>query len=232
MANSPGTIGRGDEERRYQLTKDERTFGYLFSKHCLLCYKAPMPTPATEDPCTAPDAMLDALLNVFSAKGYEGASLQELATACSRSKASLYHHFPGGKAQMIEQLIARCRDSLDQQAFAGLVKLKGKKSARSALEQFIDGFARYLQQHQGNCLLATLALTQPGLLGDRQAEQSNRWLKDLSRACEQLGHKPKAARRLAQASLARLYGSLTLAALGSSVSMEQACKWLKRDLLG
>jgi len=190
------------------------------------------PTQNTQNTKNAPTEVLDGLLSVFSAKGFEGASLMELAAACNRSKASLYHHFPGGKQEMIEQLVARCQYTLDQQAFACLRKLKGKKAARKGLTKFVQGFADYLAEHQGNCLLATLALTQPGLLGVQQEQQLARWQATLRQACEQLGHKPKPANRLAQASLARLYGSLTLVGMGSDISMNQACKWLKRDLLG
>jgi len=186
-------------------------------------------TPTTTN--DAPGDVLDGLLHVFSAKGFDGASLIELAAACNRSKASLYHHFPGGKKEMIELLVARCQTTLEQEAFAHLHKVKGKKAARRAVDQFVQGFANYLDKHEGHCLLATLALTQPELLGDQLRPQLAKWQTALSQACEQLGHKPKPANRLAQASLARLYGSLTLAAMGSDISINQACKWLKRDLL-
>lgn len=202
----------------------------------------------------APDELLDALLSVFSAHGFDGASLQDLARASNRSKASLYHHFPGGKHQMIEVLVARCQNTLDRLAFAPLRQANGalgnrqeakdkrkngaskrskkvQAAAQDSLTAFVDGFSGYLHAHQGNCLLATLALTQPSLLGDEQRQRLADWLAALTSACEHMGHKPKAARRLAQASLARLYGSLTLAAMGSHVSVNQACKWLKRDLL-
>jgi len=189
--------------------------------------------PQTESlPQSVPEEVLNGLLRVFSARGFEGASMMELAAACNRSKASLYHHFPGGKQQMIEALVERCQRSLDQQAFACLRELKGKKAARRGLKMFVQGFARYLKQHQGNCLLATLALTQPDLLGKQHKAQLAQWQASLGQVCQQLGHKPKPANRLAQASLARLYGSLTLAAMGSHISITQACKWLKRDLLG
>lgn len=190
--------------------------------------------PSEGQQIALPQEVLDGLLRIFSAKGFDGASLQELASACNRSKASLYHHFPGGKAQMIEYLVDRCQREIDDQAFVhlhNLRNLKGKKAARGAIEEFVTGFARYLKQHQGNCLLATLALTQPELLGETQREKTTIWLATLSAACQQLGHKPKAAKRLAQASLARLYGSLTLGAMGSHISINQASKWLKRDLL-
>lgn len=213
-------------------------------------------------PGTPPEELLNALLQVFSAKGFEGASLAELASASSRSKASLYHHFPGGKQQMIEVLVERCRQALDVLAFDPLRQItaateaaadkttkkhaknkdknKGRpknlkreqEAAHKALERFVDGFDDYLRRHDGHCLLATLALTQPELLGSAQRDQLADWLALLAHSCEQAGHKPKAARRLAQASLARLYGSLTLAAMGSHITVSQACKWLKRDLLG
>lgn len=188
-----------------------------------------------------PTEMLDALLGVFSAKGFDGASLAQLSQACGRSKASLYHHFPGGKAQMIEVLVNRCADDLDRRAFQRLEQTLnqsrgGKPKARRAnaafaLEAFLDGFANYLQTHQGHCLLATLALTQPDLLGPERGTRVDAWLHQLATTFEQLGHKPKASRRQAQALLAGLYGSLTIAAMGADVSLQKTCKWLKKDLL-
>jgi len=195
-------------------------------------------TPPT--PRLPPDELLNALLAVFGQRGFEGASLAELARASGRSKASLYHHFPGGKTEMIEHLVARCTQELEVQAFShlrtepgsnhgGKKKLAGK--ARSALADFVDGFCAYLRAQNGNCLLATLALTQPELLGDTQKQRLADWQHLLNQTCEKAGHKPKAARRLAHASLAKLYGSLTLAAMGSSVSIDQTGKWLKKELL-
>ena len=187
----------------------------------------------------APSDLLDALLGVFSAKGFEGASLAELSRACDRSKASLYHHFPGGKAEMIQVLKERCINDLDQHAFAHLRALattkpspegRSEKVAWRALETFIDGFDDYLQAHNGHCLLATLALTQPDLLAPDTQRHLTDWQHLLRSLFEQLGHKPKRARRSAHALLARLYGSLTLAAMGTGVSTQQACELLKKDL--
>lgn len=198
----------------------------------------------------APGDMLDALLGVFSAKGFEGASLAELSRACDRSKASLYHHFPGGKSQMIEVLVRRCINDLDRRAFQCLqhssdpdgeaAKSGNKKSkarlratraaAANALFACIDGFTEYLSAHNGHCLLATLALTQPSLLMQEQNNHLENWLNLLASVFERLGHKPKAARRAAHSLLSRLYGSLTLAAMGCDVPLPKACKWLIRDL--
>lgn len=44
--------------------------------------------------------LIETLLSVFVSKGYNGASMNELAAASGLKKASLYHRFPGGKKDM------------------------------------------------------------------------------------------------------------------------------------
>jgi len=51
------------------------------------------------------DALLRQLGQVFRERGYEGATLTQLAAATGLGKASLYHHFPGGKAEMADVLV-------------------------------------------------------------------------------------------------------------------------------
>ena len=52
--------------------------------------------------------LLNALSDVFRKRGYEGATLAELAAAANLGRASLYHHFPGGKAEMARQVLEAC----------------------------------------------------------------------------------------------------------------------------
>ena len=52
---------------------------------------------------TLDEDVLAGLTEVFQSKGYEAASLQDLARATGLKKASLYHRFPGGKKQMAEE---------------------------------------------------------------------------------------------------------------------------------
>jgi TetR/AcrR family transcriptional repressor of lmrAB and yxaGH operons len=67
------------------------------------------PTPGTRDRLVA--AMLDALRT----RGYHGVGLNELLAAAHAPKGVLYHHFPGGKAELavcaIESVVAKlCAD--------------------------------------------------------------------------------------------------------------------------
>ncbi|MEM9880637.1 MAG: helix-turn-helix domain-containing protein, partial [Pseudomonadota bacterium] len=48
---------------------------------------------------------VQAMKQVFAQHGYEGASLTALGKAGGLSKAGLYHHFPGGKADMASQVL-------------------------------------------------------------------------------------------------------------------------------
>ena len=43
------------------------------------------------------EELLGRLMTVLRAKGYDGASLNDLAEASGLKKASLYHRYPGGK---------------------------------------------------------------------------------------------------------------------------------------
>ena len=70
------------------------------------------PTPGTRDRLVA--AMLDALRT----RGYHGVGLAELLTAAQAPKGVLYHHFPGGKAELavraIESVVAKLGADLDK----------------------------------------------------------------------------------------------------------------------
>ena len=47
---------------------------------------------------------------VFRQHGYEGASLSLIADATGLGRSSIYHHFPGGKDEMVEAVF----DNLDE----------------------------------------------------------------------------------------------------------------------
>ncbi|NRB47762.1 MAG: TetR/AcrR family transcriptional regulator [Saprospiraceae bacterium] len=64
--------------------------------------------------------LMEGLLLVLRAKGYDGASLSDLATATGLKKASLYHRFPGGKQQMTEAVLEYVAEWVEANIFAVL----------------------------------------------------------------------------------------------------------------
>jgi AcrR family transcriptional regulator len=175
------------------------------------------------------EVLLDELVEVFRRRGYEGATLSQLADATSLGKASLYHHFPGGKAQMAELLLVHCLDQLDQTAFS---RLKGKHDWASKLLAFIDGFSEYTRQGESHCLVAILGQGSAGEVHRSSIqERFDGWEETLANALQHTGFKPKRAAREAQRILAELYGALLMAKLRDNPKLfRNVAKRLKQRL--
>ena len=109
------------------------------------------PTPGTRDRLVA--AMLDALRT----RGYHGVGLAELLTAAQAPKGVLYHHFPGGKAELavraIESVVAKLGADLDK-------VLDRTADPVDALSAWMGSAQRVLagSGFASGCPLATIAL--------------------------------------------------------------------------
>lgn len=51
------------------------------------------------------DRLIAAAVTLFQARGYHGVGLSEILAGAKAPKGSLYHHFPGGKAELAEAAI-------------------------------------------------------------------------------------------------------------------------------
>jgi len=98
---------------------------------------------------------VEALAQLFKTRGFAGASLTECARATGLGRASLYHHFPGGKADMGRAALAH-----EGQRFARLVLeplgLAAPGDAR--LAAMFDGLAQYYAQSPDACLMNSMTL--------------------------------------------------------------------------
>lgn len=181
-------------------------------------------------PVTANRATLLAqLAEVFRQRGYEGATLTQLSAATGLGKASLYHHFPGGKAEMMESLLRDTVADLERGAFG---RLNGPEPPDERLQRFLAGFADYLDQTDGQCLLAVLALgSVHETHGQEIAAQFRDWQQALARVFEERGEKPKRAARRAGEVLDRIYGAQVVSRLtGDAKHRRRAFKRLAREL--
>lgn len=169
------------------------------------------------------------LAEVFLEHGYEGASLSRLAAASGLGKASLYHHFPGGKAEMASVLLTRAFVQLDKGAFSRLTK---KQPAEVRLSRFVDAFSAYVDHGNRPCLVAVL--DQGGLRtvhGGAIRKRYLDWGARLAATFEETGMKPRRAQRASAALLAALYGNLALARMLDDPSLfQRSIKRLKKEL--
>lgn len=89
------------------------------------------------------ERILEEAARLFTEKGYEATSVQDLAEALGLSKAALYHHFRGKEEVLYE---------ISHQALEGLLE-EGKKALavpdpREALLRFMEGHARFFEENR------------------------------------------------------------------------------------
>jgi AcrR family transcriptional regulator len=178
----------------------ERSFRSQF------CY---IPTMANRGQSRA--SLLISLRSVFEARGFDGATLSQLAAASGLSKASLYHHFPGGKGEMAAALLRESVAELERLAFS---RLNTAQPAHTRLRRFVGGFEEYIDLSNGDCLVRVLAEgSMAAEHGDTIRQQYGDWLNRLAATFAETGVKRKRAERLATELLSGLYGNLAMARL-------------------
>ena len=171
--------------------------------------------------------LCDRVGEVFRVLGYSGASISAVAGSAGLSKASLYHHFPGGKLQMAERVVDRATGSANARVFE---PLHSADPALARLNSMLDGYLQYTGQGHRPCLLVVLGLSAPEPVRARIREQFRNWQVLIeSTLCELREVKPKRAARLAEETLCGLYGSTLLGGLVADPTVVQrAVKRLRK----
>lgn len=154
------------------------------------------------------DEVIPDLRDTFRRHGYDGASLNLISDATGLGRASLYHHFPGGKDEMVEAALDDVQAMVDTQIIA-VLNTDAAPDAR--LAAMAKALSAYYQDGRLGCLCATLALTAP-MYRDRVRKIFERWEAALSRLAVEEGLDQLAANRAAEAALASIQGALVLAA--------------------
>ena len=175
------------------------------------------------------DEVLQGLFRVFRDRGFEGATISEIAKACGLGKASLYHHFPDGKDGMLIALVGTVLSRLDQDAFA---PLRGRDAPKARIRAVIEGYGRYLEDGERNCLIGVLALgTARARIGALVSEYLQRWLDGLTQLYMAAGLSHKRAARAALDVMVRLQGAVVVSRMRDSTeTFQQTSKRLLRDL--
>jgi AcrR family transcriptional regulator len=83
-------------------------------------------------------AILDAALEIFSRHGYNGASIDEIATAAGISKALIYEHFPSKKDLHVSLLERHVQDIFLRLAETADTKDPGEVRLRNGVNAFLE----------------------------------------------------------------------------------------------
>ena len=103
------------------------------------------------------DSIVQSASNLIRLKGYFGTGINEIIEESKIPKGSLYHHFPGGKDEVIEAALEEAAVSL---AISFKNAMKGKGSAVNGLKGIIDLFIDDLKENKlkYGCPLAAVSM--------------------------------------------------------------------------
>ena len=95
------------------------------------------------DPRSTRERILDAAMNIFSAKGFHDTKLDEIVSEASISKGSIYFHFPN-KEKLFIALVDQFADLIERRAQEAIAsETQGIRRVRAALEAVLETFGKY-----------------------------------------------------------------------------------------
>ncbi len=154
------------------------------------------------------DRLLERLTRVFQERGYEGASLSLIAQATGLGRASLYHRFPGGKADMALAVLDRADHWF---ATHVLAPLSGDGAPSGRVRAMADRLRQFYHGGKRSCLLHTLAIGRDGGEIRAHIEHSLQgWQGAMEQIAKQASLSGTEARRRASEALLRIQGALVV----------------------
>ena len=174
--------------------------------------------------------IIPVLADIFRQYGYEGASLSLITERTGLGKSSLYHFFPGGKAEMAAAVLAHIDAWFRTDVFEPLAQTQDTEAGIKRMIASVDSYF-----HGGGrvCVVGVFAL---GDVRDRFAEAVHRYFEDwivaLAAALRRRGAGKAAARALAEEVVAGIQGALVLArARNDPASFRRALRRYEARLL-
>ena len=168
----------------------------------------PVSTPAAK-PAPGREALLPVLAEIFREHGFEGASLALIGECTGLGKGSLYHFFPGGKAEMAASVLDAIDAWFTQAMFRPLREDPDPAAAVRAMFAETDA---YFRSGRRVCLVGVFAL---GAARDRFGARIDAyfaaWRDALADALVRAGAEEPLARDLAEETVSTIQGALVTA---------------------
>ncbi len=176
------------------------------------------------------EEVLDLLLDTFRADGYDGTSLARISEVTGLGKSSLYHYFPGGKAEMAAKVLRHMEQQLEQALFLPLRTSDSPKKKLDAMLATVDAF---YEGGKKACLLERMCASADRKRFRRPLQHAFvSWIGALESLGVEAGVPREAAKARAQDALASIEGALVLcAAIDDTAPFRRALDQIKSSLL-
>jgi TetR/AcrR family transcriptional regulator, lmrAB and yxaGH operons repressor len=148
------------------------------------------------------------LLDLFRQYGYDGVTLSKISQATGLGKASLYHHFPGGKDEMVETVLAAREQGLEQIV---LEVQQSEGDALARLRQMCDRISAAYENGEKPCILAALMLdSAKDVFRGRVQTLLQHWIDAIAAILVEAGLDPSIAQERGQDAIIAIQGALIL----------------------
>jgi len=181
-------------------------------------------------PSSAREDLINAAVELFGERGYEGVGVAELLTKAGAPRGSLYFHFPGGKEQIGAEAVARVGAEV-------AARFRGLHDSGVDLDTFIDRVfkttAKEVKERafKASCPMAAVASGFGAAdinLAAAVREAFASWEREIANAARARGLTAKNADILASAMLLSIEGAFIVSkAQGSATPHVNAARALK-----
>ena len=156
--------------------------------------------------------MIAAAAELFRQRGYHATTFSDVVRDSGAPRGSTYFHFPGGKAELAREAIARAGDEFEEMVAQAARGAGDPGSLVRALAQIMAG-RRERSGYRSGCAIATMVLELAP--GDEQFSAAfdsvfARWRAALVTRLQPLGLAPGRAAALADLTMSALEGALVL----------------------
>ncbi len=180
------------------------------------------PTASPPPASTTKQSYVPTLLQLFRQFGYEGVTLTKISQATGLGKASLYHHFPGGKAEMAEAALNQANQWLETRilprlaASATVVESRAENQPDLLLATFqtmCTETEQFFNQGNNACLWAVLVLAQSSddLFHGKIRDAFAQWIAAIAQVLIAAGLDATLAHQRGEDAMIAIQGALILA---------------------
>jgi TetR/AcrR family transcriptional regulator, lmrAB and yxaGH operons repressor len=152
--------------------------------------------------------MVQGAVRLLATNGVEGTSFADVLSLTDAPRGSVYHHFPGGK----EELLHAALDLASEHAFQAMEITRGQ-AASDVIDRFLDLWRELLNRSKLRAGCAVVAVTVAGSdesLIDHAGSIFRKWTDHLADLFTAAGLEAEPARQLAVTVIAATEGAVAL----------------------
>lgn len=162
---------------------------------------------------TTRDRMILSTAMLLREHGLSGTSVRDVIEHSGAPRGSIYHHFPGGKAEMVEAAVDWAGDTVTT-----AIRTMSQRDPGTAIREFVAFWQVVLESsdYRAGCPVVAVAAEngddpeEDARLAQATARAFTGWSEALSEGLEQAGYESRRAKALATTIVAAIEGAVVL----------------------